>query len=96
MGRYINADNITYDYIIPSTTTNTPCTLAITKDRIDAIPTADVAPVKHGHWDAISKEYDSENYYYICSVCGQGDVHHPKAKVSYCWNCGSKMDEVMK
>lgn len=30
-------------------------------ERIEDFPTADVAPVKHGHWDNISES---------CSVCG--------------------------
>ena len=54
----------------------------------DAIPAADVAPVRHGRWGTHSDRPDS----LICSVCNCGfdmwkhDLHN------YCPNCGAKMD----
>lgn len=34
------------------------------QDFLDNIPTADVAPVKHGHWDNISESCS------VCPYCG--------------------------
>lgn len=58
---------------------------------IDDEPTADVQPVKHGHWiehpdDIFPLESSIE-----CSVCGEQEnvnIHND----SFCPNCGAKMD----
>lgn len=94
MSRYIDVDDITYNYIIPSTTTNTPCVLAVTKDKIDAMPTIYVAPVVHGYW------IDKGNFEQ-CSVCKETHLKgftssYGKVtwiKTAYCSNCGAKMHE---
>lgn len=57
------------------------------KENLQAIPAADVAPVRHGRWEW----YDS--FSYRCSACkkywiapgDQYDYH-------YCPNCGARMD----
>lgn len=56
--------------------------------RIQKIPAADVAPVRHGYW--IPQFYDNEHWWDYCSVCNKalGAPFHR----SYCPNCGSKMD----
>lgn len=51
------------------------------------IPSADVAPVRHGRW------IDTDRYGFPvveCSECGAqtGTLNFP-----YCFNCGAKMDE---
>lgn len=53
-------------------------------NNINSIPAADVAPVKHGHWNV----YSAKDCLYTCSEC------HcmPKDKTPYCPNCGAKMD----
>lgn len=48
---------------------------------IDDTPTADVEPVRHGHWDEIAT-------FLICSKCKKPF----KYQYSYCPNCGAKMD----
>ena len=50
------------------------------------IPAADVAPVKHGHWNA--------GYFYdrVCSCCLHPDNDLNDYAHSYCPNCGAKMD----
>ena len=71
-----------------------------TCDRIIDIPSADVAPVRHGRW--IETSYDE----YTCSVCGKnvsdeifyaiGPEDRESASMcvaNYCPNCGAKMDE---
>ena len=54
-------------------------------DSIDAQPTIDVEPVRHGRW-IIS----SDGYYPYCSECKE----RPKSgdMTKHCPNCGAKMD----
>ena len=57
------------------------------EEVIDAVPTADVAPVKHGHWIY-------ENFYTHCSVCGKMaiyDKYGQEIESDYCPRCGAKM-----
>lgn len=49
---------------------------------VDAIPTADVAEVKHGEWLENGANYK-------CSVCGNTESYYTD---SYCRVCGAKMD----
>ena len=52
---------------------------------IEAVPTADVAPVRHGHWII-----NSDGYYPQCSEC----MSEPRGRgmTKYCGECGTKMD----
>lgn len=95
--RYINANGLkdTLDYYISEAGWTAAHNEALTwvKDEfIDAEPTADVAPVVHGHW---SKEMrftedfmGNRTYGYKCSVCGK-----LANRLQFCGNCGAKMDE---
>lgn len=67
---------------------------------IKALPSADVQPVRHGHW--IIKDNPGTGWYRVtCSECGE-DVtsvapvigFFPKAKViwDFCPECGTRMD----
>ena len=57
---------------------NNPCVTVIELARI---PSADVAPIRHGRWDCdISGAW--------CSVCGE----YSEGEWNYCPNCGAKMD----
>lgn len=61
---------------------------------VDA-PAEDVAPVVHAHWiyrGAVDDYHDS----YTCSNCLCVEILTTRSKVSYCWNCGAKMDEVIE
>lgn len=63
-------------------------------DEIDAMPTVDAEPVKHGKWNkrttiaycrnGIFIDYDE----YLCSECQKVT----EIKENYCSNCGAKMD----
>ena len=56
---------------------------------INAIPSADVEPVKRGRWVA----YECGCGFY-CSKCDEPatiDSEHNYVKTNYCPNCGSKM-----
>lgn len=46
---------------------------------------------KTGKWIHIRTEEDG-NALYECSVCHKGEIHVPIVEVSYCWNCGARMD----
>ena len=52
-------------------------------------PSADVAPMVHGHWETNSDRPDS----LICSVCKCGFDMWKHDPHNYCPNCGAKMDE---
>ena len=53
---------------------------------IGKIPSADVAPVRHGRWEWC-KDYDGDSIL-VCSECGR--VCHEE-DAPYCY-CGAKMD----
>lgn len=65
---------------------------------IDYAPSADIEPVRHGHWEAdvcdrVSMSGKLENLIcYKCSVCRTLVDQETK----YCCNCGAKMDEEEK
>ena len=63
---------------------------------IDAQPTVDAEPVRHGHWERVNGRD-----YWRCSCCYKENryaySHNDTLLVlqdSYCPNCGAKMDEV--
>ena len=56
------------------------------KKLFSIAPSADVAPVRHGHWEVIDAE---EPRRYGCSECKRLSWHME----NYCPNCGAKMDE---
>lgn len=60
--------------------------------QLDTILSADVAPVKHGHW--IEQEnWVPDDYYYTCSVCGEDyNTIDGSPDYNYCPNCGARMD----
>ena len=64
-----------------------PCGEGI--EAINGIPSADVAPVRHGHWEPGNP---------ICSVCGENKFKDLDADIwcdwqpDFCPNCGAKMD----
>lgn len=91
MSRYIDADKAIeiwkdQDYIKLSSQE--------TKARImlDAVPTADVAEVRHGHWEQEQPQYRL----YKCSACNKVCfVERWGDKIvlyDYCPNCGARMD----
>lgn len=62
-------------------------------DELESIPTADVAPVRHGRWiDAYpQKEQNLMFNYGTCSICEfEQSISN---KLNFCPNCGAKMDK---
>lgn len=64
--------------------------------------TADVAPVRHGHWDVREpmpmhdiKGNLSWGNWYVCTGCGFATtaIEGHITQYRYCPNCGAKMDE---
>lgn len=58
---------------------------------INAAPTVDAEPVRHGHWIVNPLHYGG--FRYECSDCGavhRTDERHHKP---YCPDCGAKLDE---
>ena len=56
-------------------------------DGIYDIPSADVAPVRHGHWIKISPAG-----IYECSECGKNVMTSDIEAYEYCHGCGARMD----
>lgn len=59
------------------------------------IPSADVAPVRHGRWKHERLPSTSGGSYAVvrCSAC---EYQYPMAETRYCPNCGARMDEGVK
>jgi hypothetical protein len=55
-------------------------------DEIEALPTTDVQPVKHGEWSKVSWNN------YKCSLCNTQYVGMGAFTFTYCPNCGARMD----
>ncbi|MGN1090081.1 MAG: hypothetical protein ACI4Q6_06725, partial [Huintestinicola sp.] len=54
---------------------------------LQAIPAADVAPVKHGRW------ISEDSKIFKCSECDYGFEHEGYMQFfNFCPNCGAKMD----
>ena len=54
---------------------------------VASAPAADVAPVRHGQWI-----YDKKAQRPYCSVCKGYFYGATNSPMSYCPNCGTKMD----
>ena len=63
--------------------------------QLNKVPTADVAPVKHGHWTEINHSENFGDYHFVCSECkcNTPDRAYVVAP-DFCPNCGAKMDGV--
>ena len=57
-------------------------------DALQTIPTADVAPVRHGYW---VKEKRDVLIHWHCSACKEC-FYLDKPNAEYCPHCGAKMD----
>lgn len=71
--------------------------LSVIRQNIMDIPSADVAPVRHGRWIGVDSSYwrwshDGghmvEHITFRCSECARKSI----IKTNYCPNCGAKMD----
>lgn len=70
----------------------------VTIEQIDAQPTIEAVPVKHGKWEEAGVLLEDKNNRYLfeevdgyqCSQCGQQTLR----PFYFCPRCGAKMDEV--
>ena len=93
--RLVDADEITYKRDIAVTERfpkfggfNGKIVYSVTKEEIDAMPTVDAVPVKHGRWIYHPDWQADGECGYECSECGMGsDVDYP-----YCMLCGARME----
>ena len=60
---------------------------AMAMETVASAPAADVAPVVHGRWI-----YDKKVQRPYCSVCKGYFYGATNSPMSYCPNCGTKMD----
>ena len=64
-------------------------------DSIDAIPAAEVEPVRHGRW-IDKQEDDLTEGMWRCSACGEDfyflENNPSEYGINYCVNCGARMD----
>lgn len=58
---------------------------------VDKIPSADVAPVRHGRWIERKSFHAEGGIVAKCSAC-QKDVQYLGNPLKFCPNCGAKMD----
>ena len=91
MSRYIEVDHLKKSveelqncYNGYSDTYDKSCIIGL----IDEEPTADVAPVKHGHWE-MKWNICFNRKSPVCSCCRK----FVEVKFAYCPLCGAKMDE---
>lgn len=64
-------------------------------EKLEAIPAADVEPVRHGRW--VRPHWRNSSYCCDCSECGGEAMHreyqwNKKGIYPICPNCGVKMD----
>ena len=74
-----------------------PSEYAKLEDALNRIPTADVAPVRHGEWLKAKDDYCGLNIIQ-CSICHEEwcfeiDDDVIDLNYHYCPNCGAKMDK---
>lgn len=88
MGRYIDSDALKEEWL-PYNKQEYFSDVFI--ESIDDQPTADVAPVRHGHW---LRPFPAtpKSYVRICSVC-KGKAYAIGKEYDYCPNCRAVMDE---
>lgn len=73
------------------------CAYADAMDFIDAIPAADVLPVKRGRWidctfyDPCEKSWE-QDFEFECSNCGHKIYNKPNDNNLFCGHCSARMD----
>ena len=93
--RLINADEIQYakDWVVTDKIPkvggyNAKAIYRVTKEEIDAMPTVDAVPVRHGRWKMVEGEL---TFWDMCSECGRKIVHRTPY-YDFCPNCGARME----
>lgn len=96
MAEYIEreaAEKILYDGCHTSNGRECPDDVVELWHMVQAIPAADVVPVRHGRWLLIEYPYGQKTY--LCSECKDDSWWNGRYAYGdelYCPNCGAKMD----
>ena len=62
-------------------------------EAVEAVPSADVQPVRHGKWiPKFNGQFKGGAYWFDCSVCGRIVPDVRNGGWNYCPNCGARMD----
>ena len=61
----------------------------ITKEEINAMPTVEAVPVRHGKWELAKDGW----YCSACELYPPFDCDPEEKGIPYCPNCGARMDE---
>lgn len=88
--RLIDADAIRYDQLLNIGNKEHPLEWAVSRPLIDAMPTIEAEPTKHGRW----LPSDKGDCVYTCSECGFVRDAYILEEKAYCPRCGARMDEV--
>lgn len=93
MAEYIERESALYTILCEPTEEHYPSWYAA---KIEALHTADVAPVVHGKW--VHPHWKNSDFCYDCSVCGSEAMHQEyrwrdKKIYPICPWCGAKMRE---
>lgn len=89
MSRYIDTDKVLEVAMIHKDFGQCIADLVSLKEVLHDTPTADVAPVMHGHWIKYAKY--SFGTMYDCSICSTRIIDDGHSW-HYCPNCGAKMN----
>ena len=92
MSEYISRESVK-DIVRSGISTDTEADKEYVYGLIDSIPSADVRPNIHGHWERMSDLPEDKDDRYKCSRCGNV-VHHSNGVNlyhfnSWCGRCGS-------
>lgn len=63
------------------------------REALNKVPSADVQPVRHGHWLRTGRTNVYGGFEVECSVCNDNVMITNIEYEHYCRNCGAQMDE---
>lgn len=94
MSKYIDAENI--EFHAPPIQWKFREYIAI-QSEVEAIPEADVEPVRHGHWIKTGWQ-QGDKFEYKCFECKRNKIWKKKTQKlpNYCEKCGALMDKEVK
>lgn len=89
--RLIDADLLREDWLLNGQNEYVYNTNAFL-ESIDDAPTVDAEPAKRGKWIQETQTNSEGKAYFSCSECSADEFRSIFKEVSYCWNCGAKME----
>lgn len=100
MARLINADALVPDFLVPTSSNNTPCKRYVSMEQIHNAPTIEPEQ-KTGRWIYWEETIETACGTFIvpqckCSECDTVHDIHAVSHMKYCYVCGAKMDKRQK